>query len=53
MVVIGFERTLYDVSENDGQATIDVVLVNGILRRPVVVTVSTRDGTALSEFQSS
>ena len=50
VVVIGFNRTLYEVSENDGQATVDVVLVKGILRRPVVVTVSTRDGTALSEF---
>ena len=52
VVVIGFNRTLYSVSENVGQATIDVVLVNGILRRPVVVTVSLRDNTTLSEFRS-
>ena len=49
-VVIGFNQTLYVVSEDAGQATVYVVLVNGILRRPVVVSVSTRDGTALSKF---
>ena len=49
-VVIGFNQTLYEVSEDARQATVYVVLVNGILRRPVVVSVSTRDGTALSKF---
>ena len=49
-VVIGFNQTLCEVSEDAGQATVYVVLVNGILRRPVIVSVSTRDGTALSKF---
>ena len=46
MVVIGFNQTLYEVREDVGQAIVYVVLHNGILRREVVVEVSTADDTA-------
>ena len=49
-VVIGFNQTLYEVRENVGQAIVYVVLRNGILRREVVVDVSTADITAKGEY---
>ena len=50
VVVIGFNQTLYEVREDVGQAVVYVVLHNGILRRQVVVEVSTADNTALSKY---
>lgn len=47
--IIGFQRTLYEVNENDGQAQISVILREGILRRPVLVSVQTSDGSAVGE----
>ena len=46
-VVIGFNQTLYEVSENEVLALISVSLLNGTLRREVVVEVSTQEDTAL------
>ena len=53
VVVIGFNQTVYEVSENVGQALVYVVVRNGILRRPVVVNVFTADNTALGECSDS
>ena len=49
VVVIGFNQTLYEVREDVGQAVVYVVLLNGILRRQVVVEVTTADDSALGE----
>ena len=49
VVVIGFNQTLYEVSEDVGQAVVYVVVRNGILRRQVIVEFSTLDNTALGE----
>ena len=48
--VIGFNQTLYEVREDIGQAVVYVVLCNGILRREVVVEVSTADNTAIGGY---
>ena len=48
-VIIGFNQTRYDVSENIGQAMVYVVVIDGILRRQVVVNFITADNTALGE----
>ena len=50
-VVIGFEQPLYTVSEDAGSINVGVVVRNGQLRRSVVVTVSTEDGTAQGTCQ--
>ncbi len=49
MVVIGFERSSYNVSEIDGFVDVAVVIINGELSRPVVVTVTAMEGTATGE----
>ena len=46
-VVIGFERTMYNVRENDGQVDINVVVVEGRVTGDVLVRFRTRDGSAL------
>ena len=48
-VIIGFNQTRYDVSENIGQAMVYVVVLRGSLQRQVVVNVLTMDNTALGE----
>ena len=50
-VVIGFEQMLYTVNEAAGSINVGVVVRNGQLRRSVVVTVSTEDGTAQGMHQ--
>ena len=50
-VIIGFNQTRYDVSENVGQTMVYVEVRDGILRRQVVVNVMTADNTALGEYQ--
>ena len=52
-VIIGFNQTRYDVSEDDGQAVVYVVVIDGILRRQVVVNFITADNTALGECHTS
>ena len=47
-VIIGFNQTRYDVSEDDGQM-VYVVVLQGSLQRQVVVNVLTVDNTALGE----
>ena len=49
MVVIGFSQTLYQLDEDASQAFMDVVVINGTLRRQVVMNVFTADDTALGE----
>jgi transposase len=46
-VVIGFNQTLYEVSENERQALISVTLLNGTLQREATVTVSITENTAI------
>ena len=48
-VIIGFNQTRYDVSEDDGQAVVYVVVLQGSLQRQVVVNVLTMDNTTLGE----
>ena len=45
-VVIGFNQTLYGVSESEQQALISVILLDGILQREATVTVSVTENTA-------
>lgn len=45
-MVIGFEQPLYSVNESAGSVSIGVVVQDGQLRRSVIVTVLTEDGTA-------
>ena len=45
-IIIGFELPEYNVDEPDGEVTIAVIVVGGILRRPAEVTFFTTDGTA-------
>ena len=49
MVVIRFDRTQYDADENvpSGFVLVQVRILMGILRIPVVVTFSTQDETAI------
>ena len=46
MVVIGFEETVYTVSEDERVAMLTVRVLSGSLSGPVVVRVDTSDGTA-------
>lgn len=45
-VVIGFNQTLYEVSESEQQALISVTLLNGTLQREAIVTLSITENTA-------
>ena len=47
VAVIGFERTLYSVNEDDMVAVLVARVLSGALSGPVVVRVNTDDGTAL------
>ena len=46
--MIGFEETEYSGSESDGEIEVVVAVLQGELSGPVVVRISTMDGTALS-----
>ena len=45
---IGFEERQYNGSESDGEIEVVVAVLRGELSGPVVVRISTMDGTALS-----
>ena len=47
VAVIGFERTLYSVNEDDMVAVLVARVLSGALSGPVIVRVNTDDGTAL------
>ena len=47
--VIGFEKMMYNGSESDGEIEITISVLQGELSGPVVVRISTRDGSALSD----
>ena len=51
VVVIGFEQTSYPVGESEGQVLLAVSVINGELSRPVVVTVTTIEGSALGKLE--
>lgn len=52
VVVIGFEQTAYPVGESDGQVVLAVSVINGELSRPVVVTVTTIEESALGKLKN-
>ena len=47
--MIGFERPLYRVEENDGEVVVDVVITEGDVSDEVLVRISTRSGTAMGK----
>ena len=49
MAVIGFEDTVYSVSESAGAAVVTVRLLSGALADAVVVRLETADNTAQGE----
>ena len=48
--MIGFERTMHQFSEDAGVALLNVTILSGILRIPVVVSLSLSSGTAMGKF---
>ena len=46
--MIGFERSLYEVDEEDGSVTVAVRVLEGTLANDVEVLLTTTDGTATS-----
>ena len=52
-VVIGFERTLYTVDENDGQVVVSVVVMEGDVTGNVLVELTTSPGSAQGRSGSS
>ena len=50
--VIGFNMTLYDVTESEGQAMVYIVVHSGILRKQVTVNIFIMDDSASSEYDS-
>ena len=46
VVSIGFDQSAYDIFENERLVNVTIVL-NGLISRDVVVTLNTRDGTAM------
>jgi hypothetical protein len=46
--VIGFEETMYSADEADGEIEVFVAVLQGELSGPVVLRISTMDGTAIS-----
>ena len=53
MVTIGFNRAAYSVSEDAGSVSVTVSVQTGALGRDVVVTLSTINGTALCESETT
>lgn len=49
--VIGFNMTLYDVSEDEGRVVVYIVVRNGVLHKQVNVNIFTADDSALSELK--
>jgi hypothetical protein len=47
-VVIGFERTMYNIQENGGQVCMNVLVLEGRVTGDVLVRFRTRDGSALA-----
>ena len=50
--VIGFNMTLYDVTESERQAMVYIVLHSGILLKQVTMNIFIMDGSASSEYDS-
>ncbi len=49
-MTIGFELTEHTVSENDGEVTLMVAILEGQTSIPVTIGLSTVDGTATSKY---
>ena len=52
VVTIGFNKTVYSVSEDAGSVSVTLSVESGTLDQDVIVNLSTISGTALCEFQS-
>jgi hypothetical protein len=52
--VIGFEETMYSANESDGEIEVFVAVLQGELSGPVVLRISTMDGSAIagSDYES-
>ena len=48
-MIIGFEQPMYEVGEGDGSVNVRIVVMMGMLRRDVVVSVATQDDTAVGK----
>ena len=48
-IIISFEEEVYTVNEADGEITVSVAVLSGVLYGDVVVTMDTRDGNAKSK----
>ena len=48
-MIIGFEDTSYTVNEDDGQVSVNVVVMDGEVSGTVRIRIRTRDGTAECE----
>ena len=51
MVTVGFNKTVYSVSEDAVGVSITVSVQAGTLERDVILTLSTVNGTAMCKFQ--
>ena len=49
MVVIGFRQTAVSVGESDGQVMLEIAVLMGTLNKPVNITFSTSDLSAVGE----
>ena len=50
MVTIGFNKTAYSVSEDEGSVSVTLFVQIGAQDRDVVITLSSINGTALCKF---
>ena len=48
-LIISFEEEVYTVNEADGEVTVSVALLSGVLSSDVVVRMDTKDGNAKGE----
>ena len=48
-VIISFEEAVYTVNEADGEVTVSVAVLSGVISSDVVVRMDTKDGNAKGE----
>ena len=49
-VIIGFEMEQYGVFESDGVVTLVISVMEGTIRTPITIALSTINGSAFGEF---
>ena len=49
-VIIGFEMEQYGVFESDGVVTLVISVMEGTIRTPITIALSTINGSALGKF---